>query len=183
MPKLSPTGTNSDQLEFANLLVFSGSSGELLVSGCVGIALITRGSCSPVAFPKVPWLQYPSYRPALQIEHYPSRSSTRSLHQESRFEPIILFSRDRLTTSAEEFLNSLADAAAVADLAKSQASESLHFESKRCSEPLSGADKEKLAKALSGFANSVNNSGVSSGVSWLCNSVRSVARGCARRRR
>jgi hypothetical protein len=59
-----------------------------------------------------------------------------------------------LTTSAEEFLNSLPDAAAVAYLANIRASESLHFDAKRCSEPLSADDKKKLAKALSGFANS-----------------------------
>jgi hypothetical protein len=59
-----------------------------------------------------------------------------------------------MTTSADEFLKILPDAAAVAYLASVRASETLHFDAKRCSEPLSADDKKKLAKAISGFANS-----------------------------
>ena len=59
-----------------------------------------------------------------------------------------------MTTSAGEFIKTLPDAAAVANLANIGASESLHFDAKRCSEPLSADDKKNLAKALSGFANS-----------------------------
>jgi hypothetical protein len=59
-----------------------------------------------------------------------------------------------MTTSAEEFLKTLPDAAAVAALASVGASESLHFDAKRCAEPLNKDDKNNLAAALSGFANS-----------------------------
>jgi hypothetical protein len=59
-----------------------------------------------------------------------------------------------MTTSADEFIKTLPDAAAVAALASVGSSESLHFDAKRCTEPLSGSDKDNLATALSGFANS-----------------------------
>jgi hypothetical protein len=42
MPKLDPTGTKTDQLEFAKSQVFRALSGELLVGMRRGIALITR---------------------------------------------------------------------------------------------------------------------------------------------
>lgn len=59
-----------------------------------------------------------------------------------------------MTTSAEEFIKTLPDAAAVANLVSIGVSESLHFDAKQCTEPLSKADKDNLATALSGFANS-----------------------------
>lgn len=59
-----------------------------------------------------------------------------------------------MTTSADEFVKSLPDAAAVAYLASTGESESLHFDAKQCAEPFSSDDKNNLATALSGFANS-----------------------------
>ncbi len=59
-----------------------------------------------------------------------------------------------MTTSAEELLKTLPDSLSISNLATTGASESLHFDAKRCSVPLSDDDKNNLATALSGFANS-----------------------------
>jgi len=59
-----------------------------------------------------------------------------------------------MTTSAEEFLKTLPESLSISNLATIGASESLHFDAKRCSVPLTNDDKDNLATALSGFANS-----------------------------
>jgi len=44
MPKLGPTGSKTDQLEFADSRVLRGFSSKLLVGVCAEIALITQRS-------------------------------------------------------------------------------------------------------------------------------------------
>lgn len=59
-----------------------------------------------------------------------------------------------MTTSAEEFLKTLPDSLSISNLVTTGASETLHFDAKRCSVPFSSDDQDNLATALSGFANS-----------------------------